>query len=127
MVISLEHFMNKLNISDEQKALTLAQKNGYTTIEKEGQTFLRQSINQNMALVIELHNKVVKTKNEAIKALQEKNEFLSQTLLKAQQMHDEDRQLLQSATNELQTRTQELQELKKKYSLLWKIQDENTN
>ncbi|WP_051420490.1 DUF3972 domain-containing protein [Helicobacter pametensis] len=69
--------------------------------------------------VLDIHSKFALAKDEMIASLKSENEFLKSTILAMQEAYMQDKQMLDFLRQEVQASKQELEEMKKKYKLMW--------
>lgn len=79
------------------------------------QTFIEKTI----GTILNLHEKVIDAKDETLEALRNENRFLKEGLVSMQEIYEEDRNIIETLTNELNATREELELMKRKYKLMW--------
>lgn len=98
-------------------ALTTS-KNSDITIEEsplQGSDFLEKTI----GTILNLHEKVINSKDETLEALKSENKFLKEALFQMQELYDEDRKTINTLSEQLKFSQDELNSIKRKYKLMW--------
>ncbi len=75
--------------------------------------------------VLHLHEQVVDAKEATLEQLRSENEFLKESIKSIQDVHTEDRQTVETLTNQIKILQQELEFTKRKYKLMWNKAVEN--
>ena len=84
-------------------------------------------IEKTIGTIINLHEKVLDTKDETIEAVKVENEFLREALGSLQELYDEDRKTIAALTEQLKLSQQEVEFMRRKYKLMWnKAIDDHT-
>jgi len=105
-----------------QKLKELAQRN--TTEMLVQPEFVEKTI----GTIINLHEKVLDSKDETIEAIKVENTFLREALNSLQELYDEDRKTIATLTEQLKLSQQEVEFMRRKYKLMWnKAIEEHTN
>jgi ASC-1-like (ASCH) protein len=85
-------------------------------------------IEKTIGTIINLHEKVLDSKDETIEAVKVENTFLREALSSLQELYDEDRKTIAALTEQLKLSQQEVEFMRRKYKLMWnKAIDEHTN
>ena len=105
-----------------QKLKELAQRN--TTEMLVQPEFVEKTI----GTIINLHEKVLDSKDETIEAIKVENTFLREALNSLQELYDEDRKTIATLTEQLKLSQQEVEFMRRKYKLMWnKAIEEHSN
>ncbi len=84
-------------------------------------------IEKTIGTIINLHEKVLDSKDETIEAVKVENEFLREALGSLQELYDEDRKTIHTLQEQLKLSQQEVEFMRRKYKLMWnKAIDEHT-
>ncbi len=75
--------------------------------------------------VLHLHEQVVDAKEATLEQLRSENEFLKEIIKSIQDVHTEDRQTVETLTNQIKILQEELEFTKRKYKLMWNKAVEN--
>ena len=75
--------------------------------------------------VLHLHEQVVEAKEETLEQLKSENAFLKESIKSIQDVHTEDRQTVETLTNQIKILQEELEFTKRKYKLMWNKAIEN--
>ncbi len=75
--------------------------------------------------VLHLHEQVVTAKEATLEQLKSENEFLKESIKSIQDVHTEDRQTVETLTNQIKMLQEELEFTKRKYKLMWNKAVEN--
>jgi len=84
-------------------------------------------IEKTIGTIINLHEKVLDSKDETLEAVRVENEFLKEALSSLQELYDEDRKTIATLTEQLKLSQQEVEFMRRKYKMMWnKTIDEHT-
>jgi len=84
-------------------------------------------IEKTIGTIINLHEKVLDSKDETLDAVRAENDFLKEALSSLQELYDEDRKTIATLTEQLKLSQQEVEFMRRKYKLMWnKAIDEHT-
>ena len=87
-----------------------------------------QFVQKTIGTIINLHEKVLDAKEEALEALKSENEFLKEALASLQELYDEDRKTIEALQQQLKLALDEVEFMKRKYKLMWnKTIEEHTS
>ena len=87
-----------------------------------------QFVQKTIGTIINLHEKVLDAKEEALEALKSENEFLKEALSSLQELYDEDRKTIEALQQQLKLALDEVEFMKRKYKLMWnKTIEEHTS
>ena len=85
-------------------------------------------VEKTIGTIINLHEKVLDSKDETIEAIKVENTFLREALNSLQELYDEDRKTIATLTEQLKLSQQEVEFMRRKYKLMWnKAIEEHTN
>jgi len=101
----------KLIVPNALKSLTV---NGEQT-ESVNLNFVEKTI----STILNLHEKVVASKEETVSVLKDENMFLKEALISVQEILEDERNNLRVLTGQLDTCQEDLKFVKKKYKLMW--------
>ena len=76
-------------------------------------------VEKTIGTIINLHEKVLDSKDETIAAIKVENEFLREALASLQELYDEDRKTIATFTEQLKLSQQEVEFMRRKYKLMW--------
>ena len=76
-------------------------------------------VEKTIGTIINLHEKVLDSKDETIAAIKVENEFLREALGSLQELYDEDRKTIATLTEQLKLSQQEVEFMRRKYKLMW--------
>ena len=102
---------SKLIVPEAIKAITTTGENG----DSVNIGFVEKTI----STILNLHEKVVASKDETISVLKEENMFLKEALISVQEILEDERNNLRVLTEQLDNCQEELKFVKKKYKLMW--------
>ena len=84
-------------------------------------------IEKTIGTIINLHEKVLDSKDETLDAVRVENTFLKEALSSLQELYDEDRKTIATLTEQLKLSQQEVEFMRRKYKMMWnKAIDEHT-
>jgi len=72
-----------------------------------------------LATFLNMHEKVLMSKDETIDALKEENQFLKESIVSLQEIYDESRVTIERLQKQLGIAQEELEFCRKKYKLMW--------
>ena len=85
-------------------------------------------IEKTIGTIINLHEKVLDSKDETLDAVKVENLFLREALESLQELYDEDRKTIATLTKQLKLSQQEVEFMRRKYKLMWnKAIDDHTS
>jgi hypothetical protein len=76
-------------------------------------------VEKTISTILNLHEKVVASKDETVSVLKEENMFLKEALISVQEILEDERNNLRVLTEQLDNCQEELKFVKKKYKLMW--------
>lgn len=84
-------------------------------------------VEKTIGTIINLHEKVIDSKDETLQAVRVENEFLREALGSLQELYDEDRKTIATLQEQLKLSQQEVEFMRRKYKMMWnKAIDEHT-
>ena len=83
-------------------------------------------VEKTIGTIINLHEKVLDSKDETIVAIRVENEFLREALSSLQELYEEDRNTISTLTEQLKLSQQEVEFMRRKYKLMWNKAIETT-
>ena len=83
-------------------------------------------VDKTIGIILNLHEKVIDSKDETLEALKNENQFLKDSLFSMQDLYDEDRRTIEALTKELEHTRDDLELTKRKYKLMWGKAIENS-
>lgn len=101
----------KLIVPEALKTLTIEDSHA----ESVNLNFVEKTI----STILNLHEKVVASKEETVSVLKEENMFLKEALISVQEILEDERNNLRVLTSQLGTCQEDLKFVKKKYKLMW--------
>ena len=85
-------------------------------------------VEKTIGTIINLHEKVLDSKDETIEAIKVENAFLREALESLQELYDEDRTTIHTLQEQLKLSQQEVEFMRRKYKLMWnKAIDDHTD
>jgi len=96
-----------------QKLQELVQKNTHEMIVQP------EFVEKTIGTIINLHEKVLDSKDETIEAIKVENAFLRDALASLQELYDEDRKTIHTLQEQLKLSQQEVEFMRRKYKLMW--------
>lgn len=85
-------------------------------------------VEKTIGTIINLHEKVLDSKDETLAAVRVENEFLREALASLQELYDEDRKTINTLQEQLKLSQQEVEFMRRKYKMMWnKAIDEHTS
>ena len=72
-----------------------------------------------LATFLNMHEKVLMSKDETIEALKEENKFLKESIVSLQEIYEESRVTIERFQKQLEISQEELEFCRKKYKLMW--------
>ncbi len=76
-------------------------------------------VEKTIGTILNLHEKVLESKDETLSALKSENQFLKDALFSMQEVYDEDKKTISTLTEQLRITQEELEFMKRKYKLMW--------
>ncbi len=84
-------------------------------------------IEKTIGTILNLHEKMLDSKDETLEAVRVENSFLKEALSSLQELYDEDRKTIATLTEQLKLSQQEVEFMRRKYKMMWnKAIDEHT-
>ena len=77
------------------------------------------TIQKTINMFLTLHEKVLMSKDETIKALKDENEFLKQSIYSIQEIYEDSQETIRRLQRQLEICQEELEFCKRKYKLMW--------
>ena len=96
-----------------QKLQELAQRNTQELVVQP------EFIEKTIGTIINLHEKVLDSKDETLEAVRVENTFLKEALNSLQELYDEDRRTIETITKQLKLSQDEVEFMRRKYKLMW--------
>ena len=84
-------------------------------------------VEKTIGTILNLHEKVIDSKDETLEALRNENQFLKDSLFSMQDLYEEDRKTIEALTKELEAVRDDLELAKRKYKLMWGKAIDNAN
>ncbi len=82
-------------------------------------TVAPQFVEKTIGTIINLHEKVLVAKDETIESVKSENMFLKEALSSLQELYEEDRNTIETFTEQLRLSQEEVEFLRRKYKLMW--------
>lgn len=79
----------------------------------------QQFVEKTIGTIMNLHEKVLSSKDETIAAVKDENSFLKEALYQMQELYNEDRKTVETLTEQLKLSQDEVVFLRRKYKLMW--------
>jgi hypothetical protein len=76
-------------------------------------------VEKTIGTIMNLHEKVLVSKDETILAVKDENTFLKEALIQMQELYNEDRETVSTLTEQLKLSQDEVVFLRRKYKLMW--------
>lgn len=76
-------------------------------------------VEKTIGTIVNLHEKVLASKDETIAAIKDENLFLKEALIQMQELYNEDRNTVGTLTEQLKLSQDEVTFLRRKYKLMW--------
>jgi hypothetical protein len=76
-------------------------------------------VEKTIGTIINLHEKVLDSKDETIEAIKVENVFLREAIASLQELYDEDRKTIGTLTEQLKLSQEEVEFMRRKYKLMW--------
>jgi hypothetical protein len=83
-------------------------------------------VEKTIGTIINLHEKVLDSKDETLAAVRVENDFLREALSSLQELYDEDRKTIATLTEQLKLSQEEVEFMRRKYKLMWNKAIEDT-
>ncbi len=84
-----------------------------------------QFVEKTIGTILNLHEKVLDAKDETIESVKSENLFLKEALSSLQELYEEDRNTIETLTQQLKLSQKEVEFMRRKYKLMWnKVVDE---
>jgi hypothetical protein len=88
------------------------------TVENEEHINL-DFVEKTISTILNLHEKVIASKDETVSVLKEENMFLKEALISVQEILEDERSNVKVLSGQLENCQEELKFVKKKYKLMW--------
>ena len=105
---------DEILIEVESVAKSLVPIQELQVIEKE-----HSIVDKTVGMFLALHEKVLMSKDETIKALKDENEFLKESIYSIQEVYEESKKTIERLQKQLEICQEELEFCRKKYKLMW--------
>ena len=79
----------------------------------------QQFVEKTIGTIINLHEKVLSSKDETIAVMTDENEFLKDAVYQTQELYNEDRKTVEALTEQLKHSQDEISYMRRKYKLMW--------
>ncbi len=76
-------------------------------------------VEKTIGTILNLHEKVLESKDETLSALKSENQFLKDALFSMQDVYEEDKKTINTLSEQLKIAQEELSFMKRKYKLMW--------
>ncbi|MBN2782517.1 MAG: DUF3972 domain-containing protein [Campylobacterales bacterium] len=76
-------------------------------------------IEKTIGTIINLHEKVLDSKDETIESIKNENNFLKEALSSLQELYDEDRKTIHTLQEQLKLSQQDVEFMRRKYKMMW--------
>jgi len=76
-------------------------------------------VEKTIGTIINLHEKVLDSKDETIESIKNENTFLKEALGSLQELYDEDRKTIHTLQEQLKLSQQEVEFMRRKYKMMW--------
>lgn len=76
-------------------------------------------VEKTIGTIMNLHEKVLASKDETIIAIRDENSFLKEAIYQMQELYNEDRKTVETLTEQLKLSQDEVTFLRRKYKLMW--------
>ncbi|EJF06152.1 hypothetical protein ThvES_00017850 [Thiovulum sp. ES] len=100
----------KMIVPQAMKSLSKVEDNEHINLD-----FVEKTI----STILNLHEKVIASKDETVSVLKEENMFLKEALISVQEILEDERSNVKVLTGQLENCQEELKFVKKKYKLMW--------
>jgi prefoldin subunit 5 len=85
-------------------------------------------VEKTIGTIINLHEKVIDSKDETIESIKNENKFLKEALESLQELYEEDRKTIHTLQEQLKLSQQEVEFMRRKYKMMWnKTIEEHTS
>ncbi len=101
-------------IEIEQNALSVVPSNEVEIVQKE-----HSIAERTISMLLNLHEKVLMSKDETIEALKDENQFLKESLIKIQEDYETQKKTIERLQKQLEITQEELEFCRRKYKLMW--------
>jgi len=127
LTIKIEDGIRYIDPSKGSGDVVPAQLKELSSINTKEMLVQPEFVEKTIGTIINLHEKVLDSKDETIQAIRVENEFLREALGSLQELYDEDRKTIATLTEQLKLSQQEVEFMRRKYKLMWnKAIDEHT-
>ena len=79
----------------------------------------QQFVEKTISTIINLHEKVLVSKDETISVMADENSFLKEAVYQTQELYNEDRKTVEALTEQLKLSQDEVSYMRRKYKLMW--------
>lgn len=76
-------------------------------------------VEKTIGTIINLHEKVLDSKDETIESIKNENTFLKEALASLQELYEEDRKTIHTLQEQLKLSQQEVEFMRRKYKMMW--------
>jgi len=76
-------------------------------------------VEKTIGTIINLHEKVLDSKDETIESIKNENKFLKDALESLQELYEEDRKTIHTLQEQLKLSQQEVEFMRRKYKMMW--------
>lgn len=76
-------------------------------------------VEKTIGTIINLHEKVLDSKDETIESIKNENTFLKEALSSLQELYEEDRKTIHTLQEQLKLSQQEVEFMRRKYKMMW--------
>jgi len=118
--LSSKHENDEIFIEATSGTNAVVSKGESTLIEEESIPSHSSSfVEKTIGTILNLHEKVLESKDETLSAMKSENQFLKDALFSMQEVYDEDKKTIMTLTEQLKIAQEELNFMKRKYKLMW--------
>lgn len=89
-----------------------------TDIQQEGSPN-GSLMEKTIGTILNLHEKVLRSRDDLIENLKSENEFLKESVYSMQEVYEEDRKTIETLQKQLKIAQEELEFMRRKYKLMW--------
>jgi predicted RNase H-like nuclease (RuvC/YqgF family) len=116
-----ENGQTLIEASTGARALVVQEKDdgALSVINNQNNTLSSDFVEKTIGTILNLHEKVLDSKDETVEVLKRENEFLKEALYSMQDLYEEDRKTIETLTKQLEKANNEVEFTKRKYKIMW--------
>jgi len=119
LTTKIENGVRLIDPSKGAKSVVPTQLKELSTRNTQEMVVQPEFVEKTIGTIINLHEKVIDSKDETIESIKSENGFLKEALNSLQELYEEDRKTIHTLQEQLKLSQQEVEFMRRKYKLMW--------